>query len=777
MLIALSLAVGAAAAATAPGPNLLLVTIDTLRADHVGAYGYSLGRTPTLDGLAKDGVLLEDAVAHVPQTRPSHVTLLTGRYPYEHGVRDNAQGPLAPRWPTLAERLRGAGWDTGAAIGAYPVSRPSGLDRGFAFFDDPFGAWQGATTRDATSERRAGAVADKALEWLKRPRSSPFFLWVHFFDPHAPYEPPPPFAAAFAKRPYDGEVAYADSQLARLLAFLDERGLRDTTLVVVTSDHGEGLGDHGEDEHMLLVYDSTLRVPLVLRWPGRLPAGARVGGQFRGIDLMPTLLELVGQTPPALRGVSRAAEIRAARAIPDNESYAESLYGQIHYGWAALRALRGEGWKYIDAPRAELYRVRDDPAESRNLIDARGPVASAMRGRLPAADEQRSTDAAIDPAASERLAALGYVGGGVFRGRPSGADPKDRLDAFQAEQRGMREALRLVRAGDVAGSVKLLGRLESSRLASFNVSYYLGRGLLQLGRPAEATGPLSRALGLAPNVPLVYAQLAEAQRASGRLDEAEATLARGIALAPQNAELLFARGQLQRSRGRIEPARSDLERARDLEPGDARPHAALADLHRGAGRLDAALAEGEAAVRADPAWAGAHLALGLALGASGDEARAAAEFREALRLEPAQPDALFYLAAVERRAGRPARAVPLLERLMATTPAYPGAAEALAGARRETAPAEGAIGLRLLRVPERARAEALLERLRGGADFAALARQASVDATAAAGGWLGSLSPAELAEPLRSAAAALGPGETSGVIRTPGGYVILRRER
>jgi arylsulfatase A-like enzyme/Tfp pilus assembly protein PilF len=749
------------------------VTIDTLRADRVGAYGYALARTPALDGLARDGVRVQDAVVHVPQTRPSHTSLFTGRYPYEHGIRDNAQGPLAPKWPTLAERLRATGWETGAAIGAYPVSRSSGLDRGFVFFDDPF-ALRSATIA-GRSERRAAEVVDKALAWLQRPREGPFFLWVHLFDPHAPYESPAPFGAAFAKRPYDGEVAYADRQLARLIAFLDQRGLRGTTLVVVTSDHGEGLSDHGEDEHMLLVYDSTLRVPLLLRWPGVLPAGARVDGQFREVDLMPTLLELVGLQPPASSGISRAAEIRAGRAIPENESYAESLYGRIHYGWAALRALRGEGWKYIDAPRPELYRVSEDPAETRNRIDERAQVAAAMRRRLPA-EAADVAQAALDPAADERLAALGYVGGGFFRGQPSGADPKGMLEAFQREQRGMREAMRLVQKGDVLGSVRLLTRLESGRLASFNVSYYLGRGLLQLGRPADAIRPLERAVRLAPDVPLGYVQLAEAQRGAGRLDEAEATLARGLEVAPRNAELLFARGQLLRARGRFDLALAELEKARELAPDDARPRAAIADLQRQAGRLDLARAEAEAAVRLDPGWSGARLALGLVLGAAGRESQAAEAFQEALRLEPGQPDALFYLAAVERRAGRPERALPLLEQLVARASGYPGAAEALAQARREAAPAAGAVGLRLLRVPDRRRAEKLLERLRAGADFAALARQASVDPSAAAGGWLGAVSVAELAEPLRSAVATLAPGDTSGVVETAAGFVIVRRE-
>ncbi|MFN8094844.1 MAG: sulfatase [Vicinamibacteria bacterium] len=375
MLPVILAAVLAAAPAGAPRsapPNVLLVTIDTLRADHVGAYGASFAATATIDRLAREGVRLADAVVHVPQTRPSHASLMTGRLPYEHGLRDNYSPPLPASLPTLASVLATAGWDTAGFVGAYPVSRPSGLDRGFALYDDPF-AGGDASTSEARTERRAKEVVDRALAWLDRPRARPFFAWVHLFDPHAPYEAPAPFRARFAKRPYDGEVAYADAEVGRLVAWLDARGLRGRTLVVVTSDHGEGLGDHGEAEHMLFVYDSTLRVPLVASWPGRFPAGSVVTGQFRAIDLMATLLDLAGVAAPPTSGASRADALRTANGrIRDNESYAESLYAQMHFGYAPLRALRGEGWKLVDAPKAELYRVAEDPGETRNLLDARG---------------------------------------------------------------------------------------------------------------------------------------------------------------------------------------------------------------------------------------------------------------------------------------------------------------------------------------------------------------------------------------------------------------------
>ena len=669
-------------------PDVLLVTIDTLRADHVGAYGYAAAETPALDGLARAGVRAEDAVVQVPQTRPSHASLFTGRNPFEHGLRDNFSPPLASSVPTLATLLRRAGYDTAAFIGAYPVARPSGLDQGFSTFDDPFGAGEAGTSREARSERRAGEVVDRALAWLAKPRRSPFFLWAHLYDPHAPYEPPAPFRERFARRPYDGEVAYADSQVARLLAWLDRSGRRTDTLVVVTSDHGEGLGDHGESEHMLLVYDSTLRVPLLMSWPGRLPAGGRVSGQFRSVDLLPTLLDLLGLPETPTSGVSRAAVWRAGGHIPDNESYAESLYGSLHYGYAPLRALRAEGWKYVEAPRPELYRVAEDPGETKNLLASSAPTATRLRTRLATYDAKGpapSVTPAVSKDAAERLAALGYVGGGISSGPRSGADPKDKLAEFEANQRDMREALRLYRASDLAGAIRLFSRVSRSETTSFNVEYYLGRSLLETRRAAEAAPHLEKAVELAPTAAVAWVSLTRAYVDQGQLPAARKAVDRGLVQAPDNPELLAMRARILLQQG--DPAaRAALEQARTRDPRDARVRVDLANLYRGAGDLPHARAEADEAVRLDPKSADAHVARGLVLGALGREPEAAESLRAALQLQPDDADALFYLAAIELRAGRPAAALPLLERLVRKAPDYPGAKDALAAARGGAAP-------------------------------------------------------------------------------------------
>jgi arylsulfatase A-like enzyme/cytochrome c-type biogenesis protein CcmH/NrfG len=771
-----------------PAPNLLLVTIDTLRADRVGAYGYAKGATPALDGLASRGVLVEDAVVQVPETRPSHVSIFTGRLPYEHGVRDNLSPPLDARFPTLATLLKDRGYATGGFIGAYPVSRDSGLDRGFDRFDDPFGRGSGRA-HDDRSARPAREVVDPALAWLSGLGKRPFFAWVHLFDPHSPYTPPSPYRERFKASPYDGEVAYADAQLARLLEWLARSGEAARTLVVVTSDHGEGLGDHGEDEHLVFLYDTTLRVPLVMSWPGRLPQGARVKGQFRSIDLLPTLLDLLGGPAPATTGASRAAVLRAGGTIPDNESYAEALYGELHFGWAPLRALRGEGWKYVHAPRAELYDLRADPGETRNRLDDRGQVATTMRQHLLALDNKPppAAQAAFDPDAAEQLAALGYVGGALFVGPPSGVDPKDKIAEYQKERRDTDRGLERFFDGDYAGAVRVLkplvapAKLPDGRVVerwSYNVSYYLGRSLLELRRFDEAVVALQEAVRVNPRSNPAWAHLARAQAGAGHLKEALASLERGLSQAPKNPDLLQMKGRMLLREGANADARAVLEDAKRLDPKNALVWVDLSTLFRNQAELQPALSAAETAVQLAPKSPETLVARGLARGAVGREAEAGKDFEAALAVTPSYPDALYFLAAIHLRAGHADAAVPLLERLFKEAPDYPRGRELLAQAKVRTAPApEGAVHIRLVRVRDRARAEDALRRARSGEDFAALARELSQDPTASRGGDLGLVRAADLAEPLRSAALPLTAGELSALVETADGFVLLKRER
>jgi choline-sulfatase len=767
------------AVATAPPANLLLVTIDTLRADHLHAYGYEID-TPATDRLARTGVVVEDATVQVPQTRPSHASLLTGRYPYEHRIRDNFSPPLDPSTPTLATLLRARGYDTAAFIGSVVLAASSGLDRGFAVYDDPFSAPSPSVVQG--EERGAEDVVSSALAWLQKERPGPFFAWVHLYDPHAPYEPPERYRKRYAGRPYDGEVAYADAQLGRLLDFLERQGLKGRTLVVVTSDHGEGLGDHGEEEHMMFLYDSTLHVPLLLSWPGVLPAGARVKGQLRSIDVLPTVLDLLGLPAPPVTGVSRAASLKAASRIADSESYAESLYGNIHFGYAPLRALRAEGWKYIQAPRAELYDLKADPREGTNALAARDPVAQRMRQRLRSHDAGPARSAPVvtpDAGTLERMAALGYVGASASRvGAGAGADPKDKIAEFQAFTRGTRQGVRRFEAGDYDGAIAVLAPLARGEIVSMEVQFILGRSLVRKKRYPEAVKVLETAVALLPKWGATYFELSHAYAGMGEPGKALAALDRGLQVDPGSAPLHRARGLMLQQAGDRTGARAELERARDLDPRDARLRLMLSAVYRDEGDLKKAVGEVREAVRLAPDSADGWNALGLLLTASRRDAEAEAAYRSALKARPDDPDALFNLAALLRRSKRAKEAADLLDRLVAKSPSFPGAAGALGAARDEAAsPGPGQLRLSLLRVATREEAEDVLRRLAAGEDFAALARARSTDPSASRGGELGLIRPAELAEALRSAAAGLAVGAHSAALETPAGYVILRREQ
>jgi arylsulfatase A-like enzyme/Flp pilus assembly protein TadD len=632
-------------------------------------------------------VRVEDATVQVPQTGPSHASLFSGLLPHEHGLRDNFSAPLGPEVRTLASILGGHGYDTAGFVASLTVSARTGLDRGFRTFDDPFSD-SGEGRLLARSERPAGEVVDAALAWLEGPRERPFFAWVHLYDPHAPYEPPAPFDRRLPD-PYDGEVAYADQQVGRLLAFLDEAGLRESTLFVLTSDHGEGLGDHGEDEHLLFVYDSTLRVPLILSWPGVLPRGKSVAGQFRSVDLLPTLLELVGAPAAETSGTSRAEALWEGGTIPASESYVESLYGHLHFGYAPLRALRAEGWKYIDAPRAELYDLRADPGEEHNLLDRRPEKADRMRERLArhARAEATSPETVdLDARELEGLVALGYVAGTASaEGPASGADPKDKIVEYQAYKRDVTEARRLLEAGDIEAALPLLERRSAEDTISFEVESMLGQALVLRRRHAEAVPHLETALALLPRFAGTYEALALALRETGRYDESRAVLERGLETDPENPALLQAHGILLRGLGDLTGARASLERARTLAPAEGRHRLALSAVYRDQGNLVGAIVELREAVRRDPAFGDGWNALGILLATAGRHGDAAAAFQKAHEANPRDPDALFNLASSHLRAGRPDAARPLLEALVDQSPDFPGAAPALAAARRASA--------------------------------------------------------------------------------------------
>jgi arylsulfatase A-like enzyme/Flp pilus assembly protein TadD len=671
--------------------HLVLVTIDTLRADRLGCYGSRDVATPRLDAIARDGALAEQATVHVPLTRPSHASLLTGRLPAEHGLRDNVTPPLAASVPTLAETLRKSGFATGAFVSAIVLSAQSGLGRGFQTYDDRLEAG-GDDARFLNSiQRRGDETTTSAVAWLERQAGGRVFAWIHLYDPHDPYEPPEPYAGRYEGRPYDGEVAWSDELVGRLDDALARSGLRNDTLLVVTSDHGEGLGEHGESVHGFFVYESTLRVPLLVRGPG-IAAGRRIAATVGSVDVMPTVLDLLGVGNPAgttLSGRSLAAVLRGGQAPPEAAAYAESLLPLLHYGWSDLRTIREGRWKYIQAPRSELYDLAHDPGEERNLVEQEPARAAALRAALAAhlareREAPASADggtAAIPPDLLEKLGALGYLGAAApAPGAATGADPKDKIAEFKVLNRLVREGLIRLREKDYAGSAERLEELRRRGVDSFEVRYYLARALAGMRRHRQAATHFAAAAERLPGYAAAHLGLADARVATGDLRGALDALRNGRASNPRDPRLPEREAQVWRKLERPAEAIAAYEAAIALAPKDALLRVQLGESLRDAGRLDDAAASLRTAVELDPGVASYWNALGMVLGARGDLASAEAAFREATVRDGADASYAYNLGLALLRQEKRVEAAEAFRRALALDPRFAPARERLAEA-------------------------------------------------------------------------------------------------
>ncbi len=548
----------------ARGRNLLVVTLDTTRPDHLGCYGDARAETPRLDRLAAEGLRFTEAVSVAPVTLVAHSSLFTGTYPTTHGVRHNAEYRLRPEAATLAEALSAAGYDTAAFVSAFVLDARYGLDQGFARYDDRVEAATSGGFATGTNERRADRTTDAALAWLaQRPAGKPFFGWVHYFDPHAPYLPPAPYDQRFAGRLYDGEIAFTDSQVGRLLDGLAARGLDRDTVVLVAGDHGESLGEHGESTHDIFVYDATLRVPLLLRVPG-VPPGVVSDRQVSLVDVLPTLLDLLGVKDTQARD---GRSLVGSRAEPGRAVYAESLVPYLDFGWAPLHALRRLGDKYVLAPRPEYYDLARDPRETRNLVPARGAApgeAQKLQRSLQALLEKSAAAAAAsgaDPEARERLESLGYLGGAGPDAGSGVKDPKDLVGISEA----LIQANALLSSNQPRQAIALLEAQLPRSPRDRSLLQALSKAYLRVQRLKDAERVLREFRAIKPksDTSLLLAQILILD---GRNDEAGRLLDEAAALDPKHGGVFIARGDLLARQGKKEEARAAYEKARQVDP-------------------------------------------------------------------------------------------------------------------------------------------------------------------------------------------------------------------
>ena len=651
---AMAAACGAPAPASrpAPRPNVVLITIDTLRADRLGR-----GLTPALDALASTGRQFGNARSAVPLTLPSHVTIMTGALPPVHGVRDNGvrfDGSV----PTLARSLESAGYRTAAFVGAYVLDRRFGLADGFDTYDDRVHRDPNLAAR-LEAERKGGEVADAALAWLAS-ATDPFFLWVHFYDPHAPYDPPAEYRSRAGGNAYDGEVAYADAQVGRVLDALRARGLLDRTIVVAAGDHGESLGDHGEQTHGMLTYDSALRVPLIVSGPAVQPA--RISSPVSLADIAPSLLRRTGVQAPGQSGASDLfGDSRAARDV-----YAETEYPRAA-GWHPLAALAGERWKLILSSETELYDLASDPGETKNVAADHAAIVQGMTAAIEPMRRvaARGSAGAVPAEAAERLRALGYVSGSAGGAVESRAPNPAGVIAGWTE---FERALSLVNAARAREALPSLQKLAEAPPGGLVFTSTYARALMEAGQPARAVALYRDAVKQWPADAALFHDLAVAARAAGNVAEATRAEQAALALDAKSPEALNGLGLLQADGGRAADAAASFEAAAAGDPTNASYWTNLGNARRALGDLAAAERAYKRALEADATYPDAANGLGVLLVQQKRAADAVPWFERALQHAPDFHEAQLNLGIAWQESGQRDKAAAAYRVVLASAP-------------------------------------------------------------------------------------------------------------
>ena len=612
--------------------NVVLVTLDTTRADALSCYGGREVPTPVLDRFAARGARFDRGYAPAPLTLPSHTTLMTGTLPPYHGVRDNGGFIVPDKLVTMAELFQSRGYETGAFIGAWVLDSKWGLDQGFATYVDDFDLNRYAAVSFDTVRRPANEVLDAALPWIEARRDKPFFAWIHLYDPHSPYQPPPPYDGRYPGRPYFGAVAFMDAQLDRLWRALDANGLFGNSVVVIAGDHGESLGEHGERTHGFFIYDAAIRVPLIIDAPLEGARGVVAGAPVGLVDVLPTVAELTGLPLPAeARGRSLVPALRGRIGGARGLVYSETYYPRFHYGWSELRAVLDGRRKLILAPAPELYDPAADPGERTNLAAAEPEIVAAMRAAAESLVREAgrgAVDAAatgVDAATREKLAALGYVGSFADPARLDGRplpDPKDKVAVYNDLDR----ARGIEAAGDPDGAIRvvreMLARDPEGTSAAYDIlgSCYMAKNELDL-----AEENLRRALDLNPVLMNAHYRLGWIAEKRGRPEEAEAAYRRETEVTPGHLKAYYNLARVYQTAGKLELAREALGRCLEVDPKFPLPYLYLArlDLVRGE-RYEEAIGLALKALDLGPDPAARSLAYGLLAELykrTGDEAR------------------------------------------------------------------------------------------------------------------------------------------------------------
>ena len=644
-------------------PNVLLITIDTVRADHVGCYGYSKIKTPTLDSLAHDGIVFERAISQVPLTWPSHTAILTGTYPFQNGVQDFTGQPLDPQFRSVAQAFKKNGYATGAVVSAFVLDRSFGLARGFDFYDDAFSAETFLQKDLGLVDRKAGESVSHAIHWLttkwqKQTPRRPFFLWLHLYDPHSPYDPPEPLHTEYHDHLYDGEIAYADHELGRLISWLKGNQLYHASLIVFLSDHGESLGDHGEKEHGFFIYNSTAHIPLIVKPPdGSGFRSSRVSVPVETTSVAPTLLRLAGLRDEIEKQFT-SAPLLGKTANDDYPAYSETFYPFSFFGWSPLHALETSRYHYIDAPQAELYDEIADPGENNNLASQQPAIVAVLKEKLrlrlknnPFATQAKGAGG-LDEDILKKLRALGYFGyrSAVYRsGSTSGLDsglpdPKERLWEFNATL----DASEAFGEQDFQKGESLLNQVREKDPQQYIIPFMLGEVALRQRLWEQAASDLQDCLRLNPNFDQAMTSLARALYQKGDVPGAVSWVNNALKLNPENYRAWYELALINSKADKV-AAINAFQKSISIQPNFAMSRRDFGMLLFHQENYSEAAVQLEQAIRLGMHAPTFYNFLGIAYSRTNRLQLAVASYQEALKLDPGLAEAHLNLAYAYQR--------------------------------------------------------------------------------------------------------------------------------
>ncbi len=649
--------------------NILFFTLDTTRADHLGCYGYHRAETPNMDRLAETGILFKNATCQVPLTLPSHSSMFTGTYPFYHGVRDNGAFYLEPERTTLAEVLKVHGMATSAFVGAFVVDSRWGLDQGIDYYYDNFDFAKYKRISLDSVQREGGEVIEAFFEWFEENYQKKFFSWIHFYDPHTPYDPPEPYKTRFSKWNwglYDGEIAYVDELIGKVLDKLIEKDVLEKTLIVIVGDHGESLGQHKENTHGFFIYDAAISIPLIIHFPSKNLGAKKINARVETVDIMPTLLQILGlPLPSEVQGKSLLPLILDKHLNQERFAYSETYYPRYHFGWSELKSLQNSRYKYIQAPRPELYDIVNDPNELTNIYRQEIRIGKQFEEKLNSLLEKMSAEGIeekgpqkLDEEAMEKLMALGYVGGFASQSELSKtgdlADPKDKIHLFNK----LKMAEGNFAEDKLDGALEKITEVIEEDPLIKEARRVRARIFLKMNKLEEAIEECKEALKIDPEYEGAIFSLAHAYKRLKKYEEAITGYERLMQLDPRDHKPPYNLGEIYMKMDDIDKAIFYLQKAIELEPErSSMAHNLLGTAYFEKEMLEQAEAEFNKALEMRLHIPDGHFNLALVYEERNDLRRAVEEYKKEIELHPAAYPSHFNLAKLYVKIGSPHKGI------------------------------------------------------------------------------------------------------------------------